>query len=110
LLRAILTGSGSEVRCCADAANAIREFKEWEPDLLVSDIGMPNEDGYALIRKLRRLKDRTGSDIPAIALTAYATPDDRARALAAGFQMHLAKPIEPEKLVTSVATALGRKP
>lgn len=109
LLRAILIRSGSEVRCCASAANAIREFKEWNPDLLVSDIGMPQVDGYELIRKLRELKSSSAQGFPAIALTAYATPDDRDRALAAGFQMHLAKPVEPVKLVTSVAAAVGRK-
>jgi signal transduction histidine kinase/CheY-like chemotaxis protein len=109
LLSAILTGSGSEVRCCASAAKAMQEFKDWKPDLLVSDIGMPEEDGYALIRKLRQLKSTRVRGIPAIALTAYATPDDRAQALAAGFQIHLAKPVEPEKLVASIASAVGRK-
>ena len=110
LLNAILTGSGSEVRCCASAATAMQEFKDWNPDVLLSDIGMPDEDGYALIRKLRQQKSKRIRGIPAIALTAYATPDDRAQALAAGFQMHLAKPIEPQTLVTSIATAVGRKP
>jgi signal transduction histidine kinase/PleD family two-component response regulator len=110
LLNAILTGSGSEVRCCASAAGAMQEFEDWNPDLLLSDIGMPDEDGYALIRKLRQEKSKRVCGIPAIALTAYATPDDRAQALAAGFQMHLPKPIEPETLVTSIASAVGRKP
>src|ERR1700682_6638150 len=109
LLNAILTGSGSEVRCCCSAANAMQEFKDWHPDVLVSDIGMPEEDGYTLIKKLRQQKSKRVRGIPAIALTAYASPDDRAQALAAGFQMHLAKPIEPEMLVSSIASAVGRK-
>jgi CheY-like chemotaxis protein/anti-sigma regulatory factor (Ser/Thr protein kinase) len=109
LLNAILTGSGGEVRCCCSAANAMEEFSQWIPDVLVSDIGMPDEDGYALIKKLRQQKSKRVRGIPAIALTAYASPDDRAQALAAGFQMHLAKPIEPETLVSSIVTAAGRK-
>lgn len=109
LLSVILTGSGSEVRCCCSAANAMKEFKDWSPDVLVSDIGMPEEDGYALIKKLRQQKSKRVRGIPAIALTAYASPDDRAQALAAGFQMHLAKPIEPETLISSIASAVGRK-
>ena len=109
LLNAILTRSGSEVRCCGSAANAMEEFKDWNPAVLVSDIGMPGEDGYALIKKLRQQKAKRARGIPAIALTAYASPDDRAQALAAGFQMHLAKPIEPETLLSSIATAVGRR-
>ena len=108
LLSAILTNCGSEVRCCASAANALKEFEEWTPDILLSDIGMPDEDGYTLIRKLRGVRSKRIKDIPAIALTAYATPDDRAQALEAGFQMHLPKPIEPELLITCIARALGR--
>src|SRR5882672_2544203 len=99
LVTAILTRCGSEVRCCESAAEAIKTFRAWKPDLLVSDIGMPHEDGYALIRKLRKLRLKLAREVPAIALTAYATDDDRARALAAGFQMHVAKPIEPKALV-----------
>ena len=109
LFNAILTSSGSEVRCCCSAANAMEEFREWNPDVLVSDIGMPDEDGYALIKKLRQQKAKRARGIPAIALTAYASPDDRAQALAAGFQIHLAKPIEPETLLSSIATAVGRR-
>jgi len=109
LLNAILTGSGSEVRCCCSAANAMQEFNNWNPDVLVSDIGMPDEDGYTLIKKLRQQPSVRVSGIPAIALTAYASPDDRARALAAGFQIHLAKPIEPETLVSSIVSAVGRR-
>ena len=77
-------------------------------DVLVSDVGMPGEDGYALIRRVRALGKANGGDIPAIALTAYARAEDRVRAIAAGFQMHVAKPVEPVELVTMVAGAAGR--
>ncbi|HEY3026620.1 MAG TPA: response regulator [Pyrinomonadaceae bacterium] len=109
LLAAILTGCGSEVKCCESAAEAIKAVRNWKPDLLVSDIGMPNEDGYSLIEKLRKSRSKQARQIPAVALTAYATNDDRERALAAGFQLHVAKPVDPEKLVRSVATTMGRK-
>jgi signal transduction histidine kinase/DNA-binding response OmpR family regulator len=108
LVSTILTRCGSEVRCSESAADAILAFQEWNPDLLVSDIGMPQEDGYGLIKKLRKLRSKRARQIPALALTAYATDEDRALALSAGFQMHLTKPIEPERLVSSIAAALGR--
>lgn len=108
LLSTILTRCGSEVKCSESAADALLAFQEWNPDLLVSDIGMPQEDGYGLIRKVRAVKSRRARQIPALALTAYATDEDRSRALSAGFQMHLSKPIEPESLVSSIAAALGR--
>ncbi len=109
LITAILTRCGSEVRCSESAAEAIQAFREWKPDLLVSDIGMPKEDGYSLIYKVRKMKAKWAREIPAVALTAYATVEDRTRALDAGFQVHLAKPIEPEALVRSIAGAAGRK-
>jgi signal transduction histidine kinase/DNA-binding response OmpR family regulator len=108
LVTTILTRCGSEVRCSESAADALMAFQEWSPDLLVSDIGLPEEDGYGLIRKLRKLKSKRAKKIPALALTAYATDEDRSLALSAGFQMHLPKPIEPEDLVSSIAAALGR--
>jgi len=107
LISTILTRCGSEVRCSESAAEAIRAFAEWGPDLLLSDIGMPNEDGYSLIRKVRKLRSKRAKKIPAIAITAYATDEDRLAALAAGFQVHLAKPVEPKSLLTSIAAALG---
>src|SRR5437867_4725571 len=108
LVMTILTRCGSDVRCSESAAEAMRAFQEWQPDVLVSDIGLPNEDGYSLIRKLRKLKSKRAKKIPAVALTAYATDEDRSEALAAGFQIHVAKPIEPESFVTSIAKVLGR--
>jgi signal transduction histidine kinase/DNA-binding response OmpR family regulator len=108
LLSAILTRCGGQVRCSESAAEAIQAFKDWQPDVLVSDIGMPVEDGYSLIKSLRKLRSKRAKQIPAVALTAYATGEDRAKALAAGFQIHLAKPIEPRSLVKSIAEAGGR--
>lgn len=108
LVSAILSRCGSEIRCCESAAEAMKFVRDWKPDLLVSDIGMPVEDGYAFIKKIRKLRSKRAREIPAIALTAYATDEDRALALSAGFQMHLPKPIEPEALVESVAATLKR--
>ena len=109
LVSAILTRCGSEVNCCESAAAGIKAFKSWKPDLLISDIGMPLEDGYSLIKKLRNLKSKHAREIPALALTAYATKEDRARTLSSGFQMHVAKPIDPENLIRSIAKAMGHK-
>jgi len=106
LLTAILTRCGSDVRCSESAADALQAFSEWNPDVLVSDIGMPNEDGYTLLKKVRQLNSRAEM-IPAVALTAYATDEDRLQALSAGFQLHVAKPIEPESFVTSIASVLA---
>jgi signal transduction histidine kinase/DNA-binding response OmpR family regulator len=109
LITAILTRCGSDVRCSESAAEAIRAIRQWKPDLLVSDIGMPNEDGYSLIQKLRKMRSKWARDLPAVALTAYATVEDRERTLNAGFQLHVSKPIEPEALVRSIAAVVGRK-
>ncbi len=108
LVATILKRSGGEVRCSQSAADALKAFKEWQPDLLISDLAMPNEDGYSLLRKVRRMKSKRAKEIPAVALSAYASDEDRALSLSKGFQLHLPKPIEPEHLVTSVASALGR--
>ena len=83
-------------------------MREVRPDLLISDIGMPGEDGYALIRKLRGLGEAQGGRTPAIALTAFARREDRTRTLQAGFQAHLAKPVEPEELLAVVASFVSR--
>jgi signal transduction histidine kinase/DNA-binding response OmpR family regulator len=109
LVSEILTRYGSEVYCCESAAAGMKAFKSWKPDLLVSDIGMPVEDGYSLIKKLRNLKSKRAREMPAVALTAYATKEDQARTLSSGFQMHVAKPIDPEILVRSIAKAMGHK-
>lgn len=97
---------GATTCAVASVASALEVLESFQPDLLLSDIGMPNEDGYNLIRKVRNLADKIAT-LPAIALTAYARSEDRLRALEAGFQTHVSKPIEPEELVTVVANLLG---
>ncbi|KYF58213.1 hypothetical protein BE08_06120, partial [Sorangium cellulosum] len=97
------------VQEAASAGAALEALREGEFDVLVSDIGMPGEDGYAMMRRLRTLGPEVpASGIPALALTAYTRVEDRRQAIAAGFQMHLAKPIEPNSLVTAVAHLVGR--
>jgi signal transduction histidine kinase/FixJ family two-component response regulator len=103
LLRTMIELSGADVRTCESAREALEMLKDWMPDVLMSDIGMPGEDGYALIKKVRSLSPETGGRIPAAALTAYARKEDRARALAAGFQEHLAKPISSDQLLGTIA-------
>jgi PAS domain S-box-containing protein len=107
LLGLILTSHGAEVRACASAAEALRSLDEWSPDVLVSDIGMPGEDGYGLMRKVRARGPERGGFIPAIALTAYARAEDARRALEAGYQTHVPKPIEPGELAAVVAGLAG---
>ncbi|MCA1616121.1 MAG: response regulator, partial [Acidobacteria bacterium] len=108
LLRTMLEQCGSEVVTAGSAMEALEALEKSKPDVLISDIGMPEEDGYALIRKVRALSAARGGKVPAIALTAYARTDDRVRALVAGFQVHLPKPIEPVELVAVVASLVGR--
>jgi len=99
----VISGCGADVRTAASAPQALEMLDVWSPDVLVSDIGMPGDDGYGLIARLRAREDRLG-EIPAIALTAYATVEDRVRILAAGFQTHVAKPVEPVELAAIVAS------
>jgi CheY-like chemotaxis protein len=108
LLMAILTRRGAEVKACASTAEALEGIERWRPSLLVSDIGMPGEDGYALIGKLRALGPERGGGIPAVALTAYARSEDRMRALSSGFQVHVPKPISASELVVVIASLAGR--
>ncbi len=101
---------GATVIAAESAQKAIQELERWKPDVLVSDIGMPIEDGYSLIRRIRALLPSQGGQIPAAALTAYAREEDRILALRAGFQLHVAKPIEPLqlfKVVAELATRVG---
>lgn len=108
LLRAMLENCGSLVTTAASVAEALQMMAECKPDILISDIGMPAEDGYALIGKVRALESEHGGRVPAIALTAYARVEDRVRALMAGFQVHVPKPIEPVELIAVVASLAGR--
>ncbi len=80
-----------------------------KPDVLIADLGMPELDGYELIERVRALPDPASRDVPAIALTAFARSEDRTKALQSGFEMHLAKPVDPGELVASVATLMRRR-
>jgi signal transduction histidine kinase/DNA-binding response OmpR family regulator len=102
LIATVLVQCGAQVRDCESAAAALAELQEWPPDVLISDIGLPGEDGFSLIKRVRALDSESGQ-IPAVALTAYASPEDRLNVLDAGFQMHIAKPVEPEILVNTIA-------
>ncbi|RYF46701.1 MAG: response regulator, partial [Cytophagaceae bacterium] len=104
LATAILEQCEAKVTCVECAEEALRAIQEQLPDVLVSDVGMPGEDGYSFIKKVRALPPQKGGSIPALALTAYARAEDRIKALNAGFQMHATKPIEPAELVAIVAS------
>jgi PAS domain S-box-containing protein len=108
ILAVMLGRFGAEVRTAGSAVEGLATLKEWQPNLLVSDIGMPGEDGYVFLGRVRELAADAGGQIPAIALTAFASSQDRQRALEAGFQVHLAKPVEPVELARLVARTLGR--
>jgi PAS domain S-box-containing protein len=104
VLKVMLAESGLEVTTAASAEEALELLESWQPKLLVSDIGMPGEDGYSLIRQVRQLSPAEGGSIPAVALTAYSREEDRKQVLSAGFQMHVAKPVEPAELLKAIAT------
>ena len=103
-----LTAAGAEVKTTAQAREALDTMEGWTPDVLVSDIGMPGVDGYAFIAEVRRREADSGGRLPAVALTAYAGVEDRRRAISAGFQTHLAKPLDPAEMVAVVAGLAGR--
>ena len=103
LLGAMFKQCGATVETCSSATEAIRLIEEFEPDVLVSDIGMPGEDGYSLIRKVRDAEKETGGRLPAVALTAFARTEDRFAALSAGFNMHVPKPVEPAELALVIS-------
>jgi PAS domain S-box-containing protein len=108
LVSMMLERRGAVVKAVASAGDALQCIESWKPDVVIADIGMPLEDGYGLIRKMRALPPELGGKIPAIALTAYARTEDRARALAAGYQVHLAKPVDRDDLAAVVAK-LGQR-
>jgi PAS domain S-box-containing protein len=111
LVAAILNQSDADIRTAGSTREALEilaKSDEWPPDVLVSDIEMPGADGYALIRQVRATDSERGGRLPAVALTAYTRVEDRMRALAAGFQTHLSKPVEPADLLTVIAGLTGR--
>jgi PAS domain S-box-containing protein len=108
LVKRLLEECDAQVTAAGSAAEAMRCMLEKNFDVIVSDIGMPLEDGYSLIRRIRALSKENGGNTPAIALTAYARVEDRVKAISAGFQLHVTKPVEPAELITMVASASGR--
>jgi len=108
LIALMLADGGAEVRTAASATEALAACDEWRPDVLIADIGMPGEDGYTLIKKLRAREKARGGHIPAIALTAYTRREDRVNALSVGYEYHVPKPVEPEELMVVVASLIDR--
>jgi CheY-like chemotaxis protein len=102
LLTVLLESHGAGVSAAASAQEALQAFSRTKPDVLLCDIGLPDENGYTLLRQIRALGAEKGGNVPALALTAYARPEDRQQALAAGFQMHLCKPIDPSLLTGAI--------
>ncbi|MDQ6610799.1 MAG: ATP-binding protein, partial [Gemmatimonadota bacterium] len=108
LVQRVLVECGATVHTAGNAVDAVRMVEEHTPDVLVSDIGMPDVDGYELIKRIRALGSARGGALPAIALTAFARSEDRTRALRAGFLVHVSKPVEAAELVATVASVVGR--
>ncbi|HEX7317528.1 MAG TPA: ATP-binding protein [Pyrinomonadaceae bacterium] len=108
MIRAVLEHCKMEVITAASAEEALEALAQSRPDVLISDVGMPGEDGYALIAKVRALPPERGGRIPAAALTAYVRAEDRVKVLRSGFQLHVPKPLEPNELVAVVANLAGR--
>jgi len=111
LLKAVITQYGADVVAARSAAEAFAMITTMQkrPDVMVTDLGMPDEDGYSLLRRVREWEhERSGVHIPAVALTAYGRSEDRKRAVTAGFQMHIAKPVEPDELAVVIASIVNR--
>ena len=107
LVTEMLKRSGAVVKAASSAAEALRYVEDWKPDVLVADIGMREEDGYSMIRKVRELPADRGGGTPALALTAYTRTEDRQRALAAGYQEHLGKPVTASELAMTLTNLTG---
>ncbi len=99
---------GAEIKGCKSANEALKMLPQWKPTVIISDIGLPGEDGYELMRKVRALTPQQGGSIPAVALTGYASSTDESKALTAGYQAHLSKPVELDRLVAAIARLAGR--
>jgi signal transduction histidine kinase/ActR/RegA family two-component response regulator len=108
LVGRLLRDCGADVRSVDSAAAALRTMEEWPPDLVLSDIGMPEQNGYELMQRIRTMPSQSGGGVPAIALTAFARPEDRNRAMNAGFQMHVSKPVEQGELLAAVLGLVRR--
>jgi CheY-like chemotaxis protein len=110
LVTTVLELCGAEVDAVGSAKEALESLEQRQPDVLLTDIGMPDLSGYDLIRTVRAREATFGGHIPAAAVTAYSGPEDRQRVLDAGFEMHLKKPLEPFELATAVASLVAQKP
>jgi PAS domain S-box-containing protein len=108
LVARLLGDCGARVSTAGDAGEALALVEREKPDVLLSDIGMPDVDGYELLRRVRALGEARGGQVPAIALTAFARSEDRTRALRHGFRVHVAKPVDPAELIATVASVAGR--
>ena len=107
MLKFILGQSEAEVTTATSVADALQTLERSPVNVIVSDLAMPDQDGYDLIRQIRTRAPERGGNIPAIALSAYTRPEDRTRAVEAGFQLHLPKPIDPGDLVAALASLTG---
>ena len=105
LLSFLFENSGAEVETASSAEEALKKFTAYKPNIVISDIGMPDEDGYALIQKIRAIAD--SEQVPAIALTAFTKNEDRLLALQKGFQLHVKKPVDPTELTRQVTKLLS---
>jgi two-component system CheB/CheR fusion protein len=105
-LSEMLSLNGADVRAAASAAVAMDIFGAFRPELLVCDIAMPDEDGYSLIGRIRALGRDRGGQVPAVAITALAAAEDRQHALGAGFDRHLAKPVDVDRLLAALSRLL----
>jgi CheY-like chemotaxis protein len=108
LIKRLLEDCDAVVHIAGSVAEALQQLESLRPDVLISDIGMPEEDGYSLIRRVRALGPENGGKVPALALTAYARAEDRMRAVGAGYHLHMSKPVEPAELIMMVASLAGR--
>ena len=108
LVKLVLGKCGATVMTCSSAAECLKRLPERRPDVLITDIGMPEMDGYSLIKQVRTLPPEQGGQTPAVALTAFARSEDRRRAMLSGFDIHVSKPVEPGELVAVVARLARR--
>ena len=106
LVASVIQAAGAVVTSATSTAQALARLAEDVPDLLVADIGLPGEDGYALLQRVRAMDSPAARTLPAVALTAYARPTDRERALAAGFQRYVTKPVDPAELIAILGSIL----
>jgi CheY-like chemotaxis protein len=110
MVGAILHHCGAEARLAGSVPEALAAIAERVPDVVITDIEMPGEDGHTLLKRVRALAPERGGRVPVAALTAYASPEDRRKVLAAGFQRHIAKPFQPGDLVAVIARLVGVSP